>query len=426
MRGLAYVAVGKLARKLPNIIVNDISIVHNFFSCLAKEDMDTKLHIQEALTLMIEALKSSSAEQKLLLLTLLFQYIENEVSHCRSMAVKYAFEIFEQDHLESRYLLLLATSDAKEEIRQEAVKYLHRTEDGEGQELRTATFDKWIEFISAKAEDRLKRNFKVFTFGTHTLAFDLSCYQEILVVLRLAMSKGAKLKPQVVDAKSLESIRDETPQLAKYVSELSSSNLGCLFKYVNLLKEYALTAGNAFGLYLLLEICSIAPVNITNILKEDLEWLKSQAFSVNEQVRFYAAELWALVFVNSFAEKSDANFEPLFSHLNGMNKNVLLNSMKSFEAKHGCVLCIGYAIGKYYNLTKSAVASNEEHSLQVKNIVTTLGKRIILCLKALFYCYTIFIQFDKSCLLGRAEFECGLDYRLGRDSPKWTARVRDS
>ncbi len=334
---------------------------------------------------MIEALKSSNEEQKLLLLSLLFQYIENDVSHCRSMAVKYAFEIFEQDHLESRYLLLLATSDAKEEIRQEAVKYLHRTEDGEGRELRTASFEKWIDFISAKAEDRLKRNYKVFTFGTHTLAFDLNCYQEILVMLRLALSREAKLKPQVIDAKSLESIRDETPQLAKYIHKLSAANLGCLFKYVNLIKEYTLTAGNSLGLYLLLEICSIAPVNITSNLKEDLEWLKNQAFSVNEQVRFYAAELWALVFVNSFAEKADLkksppsvatiNFESFFSHLNAMNKNVLLNSMKSFEAKHGCVLCVGYAIGKYYNLTK-AVSASDESSLQIKNLITTLGKLI--------------------------------------------------
>jgi hypothetical protein len=129
-------------------------------------------------------------------------------------------------------------------------------------------------------EDRLKRNYKVFTFGTHTLAFDLNCYQELLIVLRLAMSKSARIKPQIIDSKSLESVRDEAPLLASYVKELSKKNLNCLFKYVNIVKEYALTAGNALGIYLLLEICSISPLNITKFIKEDLEWFKVKIFQL--------------------------------------------------------------------------------------------------------------------------------------------------
>lgn len=95
LRGLAYVGIGKLSRKIPSTITNDISLVHSFFSALEKEDSDTKMHIQEALTLIIDAFRSSKNEDKDLLLTLLFQYIENDVSQCRSMAVKYAFEIFQ-------------------------------------------------------------------------------------------------------------------------------------------------------------------------------------------------------------------------------------------------------------------------------------------------------------------------------------------
>ena len=92
--------------------------------------------------------------------------------------------------------------------------------------------------------------------------------------MRLALSKSAGLKPQVIDSKSLDSIRDETPLLAKYINELSRTSLDCLFKYVNIIKEYSLTAANSLGIYLLLEICSISPFNITKFLKEDLEWLK--------------------------------------------------------------------------------------------------------------------------------------------------------
>lgn len=100
------------------------------------------------------------------------------------MAVKYAFEIFEHAHLESRYLLLLASSDAKEEIRQEASKYLRRTQDFDGKDLKMASFEDWVEFISKKIEERLKGNAKLYTFGTHTLAFDVNVYQEVSQNLR--------------------------------------------------------------------------------------------------------------------------------------------------------------------------------------------------------------------------------------------------
>lgn len=70
IRGLAYVAVGKLARKIPNTISTDISIVHSFFSALAIEELDIKMHIQEALVLMIDAFRGSKPEEKNLLLTL--------------------------------------------------------------------------------------------------------------------------------------------------------------------------------------------------------------------------------------------------------------------------------------------------------------------------------------------------------------------
>lgn len=79
LRGLAYVAVGKLSRKIPNTISNDISVVHNFFNALQNEDSDTKLNIQEALVLMIDAFRNSKSEEKRLLLTLLFQYVENVI-----------------------------------------------------------------------------------------------------------------------------------------------------------------------------------------------------------------------------------------------------------------------------------------------------------------------------------------------------------
>lgn len=47
-----------------------------------------------------------------------------------------------------------------------------------------ASFEDWVEFISKKIEERLKGNAKLYTFGTHTLAFDVNVYQEVSQNLR--------------------------------------------------------------------------------------------------------------------------------------------------------------------------------------------------------------------------------------------------
>lgn len=139
-----------------------------------------------------------------------------------------------------------------------------------------APFEDWIEFISKKIDERLSDKSKLFVLGTHTLPFDLICYQQILIILRLALSKSAGLSSQIIDAKNLESVKDEAPLLCKYVRNLSETNLNCLFKYVNIIKEYALTVANGLGIYLMLEICAISPFNITKFLYDDIEWFRVQ------------------------------------------------------------------------------------------------------------------------------------------------------
>lgn len=188
---------------------------------------------------------------------------------------------------------------SKEEIRQEASKYLHRTHDSEGNELKMASFEEWVDFMSSKIEDRLIRKYKLYTFGTHTLAFDLTCYQEvrqlnfinsysrltikttktkfqILIILRLALAKSAQIASVLsIDAKSIDAWRDQAPMLVKYArDELAERNIGCLFKYVNIVKDYCLAVANPIGIYLLLEICSISSPKVARLLHENIDWFK--------------------------------------------------------------------------------------------------------------------------------------------------------
>jgi hypothetical protein len=78
------------------------------------------------------------------------------------------------------------------------VKYLHRTQDSDGAELNMASFEEWVDFISSKIQDRLTRNYKLYTFGTHVLAFDVNCYQEVNRRMRLFVKKKAKSNSSLI------------------------------------------------------------------------------------------------------------------------------------------------------------------------------------------------------------------------------------
>jgi len=106
---------------------------------------------------------------------------------------------------------------------------------------------------------------------------------------------------------------------------------------------------------------------------------------VNEQLRFYAAELWSLVLVNNILEQNKqqaqqikmldyslVNFESLFTNLISLNRSILNNVSKSVEAKHGCILCIGFAIGKYFHLTNSKLTS-ETFKVHLRDFISNIG-----------------------------------------------------
>lgn len=126
----------------------------------------------------------------------------------------------------------------------------------------------------------------------------------------------------------------------------------------------------------MLEICSIAPLNITQILYENLEWLKTQSFNVNEQVRTFAAELWSLVLINNLISQqpdmNTASFDKLFSEVGSIRERILLNPAKSYETKHGGVLCIGYALGRFLAIKKTVPDSDLKYDLKLKEQTLTI------------------------------------------------------
>ncbi|KAM8983778.1 proteasome adapter and scaffold protein ECM29 isoform 3-T3 [Ara ararauna] len=79
---MAYSAVGKLSSRMPQLFTKDIALVQQFFEALCKEDADTRLAIQEALSLMVGAYTNLEGAQRTLMEVLVASYL---IKACHQM-----------------------------------------------------------------------------------------------------------------------------------------------------------------------------------------------------------------------------------------------------------------------------------------------------------------------------------------------------
>ncbi|CAN8028240.1 unnamed protein product [Ixodes persulcatus] len=151
LRVLACAALGQLGRKLPHLASSDLSMLSALFEGLAKEEGEVRMALQEALSMLAPAFQAADSTTQDLVLALVAANVESHNPAVRQAAVGYAATVFGILHVPSRYLLLLATGDSKEEIRKEALKALHPAE-GDGP--RYPPFPSMLEFIITKVRCR--------------------------------------------------------------------------------------------------------------------------------------------------------------------------------------------------------------------------------------------------------------------------------
>ncbi|TMS22982.1 Proteasome adapter and scaffold protein ECM29 [Larimichthys crocea] len=121
---VAYSAVGKLSSRMPQLFIKDIALVQQFFESMCKEEADVRLAIQEALSMMVGAYANLQGALLNLMEALVAAYITKPEVQVRQVAMKFASTVFAHDHVPSRYLLLLAAGDPREEVSGEAQKVL--------------------------------------------------------------------------------------------------------------------------------------------------------------------------------------------------------------------------------------------------------------------------------------------------------------
>ncbi|XP_075681729.1 proteasome adapter and scaffold protein ECM29 [Rhinoderma darwinii] len=351
---LAYSAVGKLSGRMPQLFTKDIALVQQFFEAMRKEDMDVRLSIQEALSMMVGAYTNLEGAQLTLMEALVGSYLVKPEVQVRQVAVKFASNVFSPDHIPSRYLLLLSAGDPKEEVygeAQRALRTFSARSKNKATSLKLPSFPVMVSHVMDKASSRMKTPVK-FVTATSVLPFNPAAFLEIILYLRMCLAHGAGVDPT---CQSLADMQDQAPALGCYVRGLMSNgitapdsskngDLNPVEMYISLIQQLLSAAGGLQVMYCLLEIVSVYPQKLAAALVDKIDWIKSLMTANKEEMRELAAQLFAVVVVTLPGPE-------LKSKIHGLIKTA--KEQHNPEAQHGSLLALGYLIGRYLDSTKT-------------------------------------------------------------------------
>uniref|UniRef100_A0A8C0J6E6 Ecm29 proteasome adaptor and scaffold n=1 Tax=Chelonoidis abingdonii TaxID=106734 RepID=A0A8C0J6E6_CHEAB len=367
---MAYSAVGKLSSRMPQLFTKDIALVQQFFEALCKEEPDTRLAIQEALSMMVGAYSSLEGAQRTLMEALVASYLIKPEVQVRQVAVKFASTVFPSDHIPSRYLLLLAAGDPREEVHGEAQRVLRmfpgkNEKESAGKQM--PSFPEMVHYIQDKASHRMKTPAKYMT-GTAVLPFNPATFGEIVLYLRMCLAHSAGVVPA---SQSLADMQDHAPAIGRYIRNLLSGNFisssssssksgetNPVQIYIGLLQQLLSGVGGLPVMYCLLEVVSVYPEKLATRFADKIDWIKSMMNTNKEEMRELAALLYSVVLSTMSGNELKSSVQQLIKTAKD-NHNP--------EIQHGSLLALGFTVGRY--LAKSKAGMMEMHDIEEPNIV---------------------------------------------------------
>ncbi|KAJ2802636.1 proteasome component M29, partial [Coemansia helicoidea] len=115
LRGTAYVALGALAKRLPDADLDRLGQLEAMFAAFATEPVDVRQSIQEGLLAMLPTVQAQTlpAASRQSLLRLLQAQLESPVYQAGYCALRYAIAAFPFSDMDARWLCILALASSK-------------------------------------------------------------------------------------------------------------------------------------------------------------------------------------------------------------------------------------------------------------------------------------------------------------------------
>ncbi|KAG5880535.1 hypothetical protein JTB14_026768 [Gonioctena quinquepunctata] len=310
--GQAYVIIGMLGQRFPKIVYHDVGLLETFFANMESANPELRLQIREGLLNLILAYKHDifpSECDKDGRLNILFVLIKckivSEEPMVRFAAVRTLATIFPANHVPSKFLLLTATGDSKDEVSSEAFKSLYGTtrkndvdlsKDKLKAKIVMPSFEEITSYIFSEAEINMKNTSKSFTQGNHVLPFAMNTYIEVLIYLRLCLLINLDV-PLTRDI--LKHPCEFTPEISVHLQSIIKQNnnkkgKNPLVQYTNLVRELMVANPGPEPLCCMVELVGCLP-SLHQYITKDISWIKDQLSSTKEQVREYSAILYSLI-----------------------------------------------------------------------------------------------------------------------------------
>ncbi|XP_019955953.2 proteasome adapter and scaffold protein ECM29 [Paralichthys olivaceus] len=363
---VAYSAVGKLASRMPQLFTKDIALVQQFFESMCKEEPDVRLAIQEALSMMVGAYANLQGALLNLMEALVAAYINKPEVQVRQVAMKFASTVFAPDHVPSRYLLLLAAGDLREEVAGEAQRVLRafptKGSEKEGHKP-MPSFPDMVAHVQEKAAQRIKTPAK-YIVGTSTIPFNPSAFGEIVLYLRMCLARSAGATPM---STRLADMQDDAPAIGRYVHSLLSSEsqpsvskgseANPVHVYIDLLQQLLSAVGGIPVMYCLLEVVSVCPEKLAPRFVDKIDWIKSMMNTNKEDMRELAAQLYAVVVSTMTGNELQTAVQNLLK---------ITKDNHSPETQHGAILALGYMVGRYMSKKKASSSGDSTDNMELK------------------------------------------------------------
>ncbi|CAB3362538.1 Hypothetical predicted protein [Cloeon dipterum] len=331
---LAYSTVGHLGHKMPILVSKDLTLVQTFFDALAQEDPGVKESVREALLNFSTAFNSLDQAKKTMLAAMLAKSVESPESMVRFVAVRYIVSVFDSKDALSRLMLLLATTDVKDEVSNEAQKALYGIDKGETDEGRPEmpTFFDMVTQIKQKIEFKAE---SAAPGSLNTLPFSPEVFTQMLTFTRLCLASkaGAKMAAHVARPQPLAA----TPTLRHLIRQVlaNESTAACLKEYFALLRDLLTASPVVNPLCFLVELVGCAPEEFAPSLCSSLKMVTGLSVSTKRGLREMGSQLYGIMLAYT---EDDPKFE---SSLCELNKAL---TSKNFETKHGALLTLGFGL----------------------------------------------------------------------------------
>uniref|UniRef100_H2ZN59 Ecm29 proteasome adaptor and scaffold n=1 Tax=Ciona savignyi TaxID=51511 RepID=H2ZN59_CIOSA len=375
-KSLAYAALGKLGAKLPSLFTNKLELIEDLFQSLAQEEsIELKTSIQLAISMMAPAFKNADHTTSMLIESLIQSSIKGKDHYTRVVAVRYAGAIFPNNHISTRYQLILAAGDVKEEVSMEAKRILIGSKNVENKIKQPEIFPKFsvmLEFLHSKAQERLSSR-DCHVIGTRSMAFTPATFQAAFSFLRrcILSEAGADRDEDQEDVE--QDVLSQSPKVVKYMRNLFLENpvesTRTFQLYVDFIFQYIRMVPDPEVVFLLLELIGCCPESSNDVLSTRMTWLKSLTKHSREDVRQNAAELYSIV----FRRHSTPDYMTLVKEL------IQDFSSKHFESRHCSVLLMGHVIGDWLqsiqsgDINKMEVNQNDDAHQLIKQALLKIG-----------------------------------------------------